>query len=248
MENNRGLAAVILAAGQGTRMRSDIAKVLHTICGKSMIQHVIDATRPLSPERVILVVGYQAEAVKEEIKEDGIEFAVQSERLGTGHAVLQAESLLARFSGTVMVLTGDTPMLRSGTLDSLHDHHIREKASATVLSAVLDDAAGYGRIIRDDQGGVLKIVEEKDATDEEKKVREINSGIFCFKGNELFSALHKVGRGNAQKEYYLTDVIGILRESGGKTAVYLCGDRREVNGINSIEQLKEAERLMKKDG
>ena len=248
MENKRDLAAVILAAGQGTRMESDIAKVLHRVCGKSMIQHVIDAMRPLSPERMILVVGHQAEAVMEEVKEYGIEFAKQSERLGTGHAVLQSESLLARFSGTVMVLTGDTPMLRSGTLSSLHDHHIKEKASATVLSAVLDDAAGYGRVIRDDQGGVLKIVEDKDATDAEKKVREINSGIFCFRGNELFSALHRVGRGNAQKEYYLTDVIGILREAGEKTAVYLCDDSREVKGINSIEQLKEAERLMKKDG
>ncbi len=248
MTDDLALAAVILAAGQGTRMRSDMAKVLHRICGKSMIKHVLDATLPLSPERTILVVGHQAEAVMEEVGRDGIEFAVQPERLGTGHAVLQSEPILDHFPGTVMVLNGDTPLLKSSTLDALRGHHLKEGASATVLSALLEDATGYGRIIRDDHGGVLKIVEEKDATDREKKVREINSGIFCFKRDRLFSSLHKVGRSNAQKEYYLTDVIGILQRSGEKTAVYLCQDRREVIGINSIEQLRDAERLMKEYG
>ena len=248
MTDEIALAAVILAAGQGTRMRSDKAKVLHKVCGKSMIKHVLDATRPLSPERTILVVGHQAEAVMEEAGRDGIEFAIQSERLGTGHAVQQSESILERFSGTVMVLNGDTPLLRSSTLNALREHHQKEDASATVLSAVIDDATGYGRFIRDDNGGVMKIVEEKDASEQEKTVREINSGIFCFKRDQLFSSLRKVDRRNAQKEYYLTDVIRILRGSGEKTSVYLCRDRREVIGINSIEQLGDAERLMREDG
>ncbi|MBN2072117.1 MAG: NTP transferase domain-containing protein [Candidatus Krumholzibacteriota bacterium] len=248
MKNDRDIAAVILAAGQGTRMNSDLAKVLHKVAGKSMIRHVIDAVSSLSPERLIVVVGHQAEAVKEESRGGKVRFALQSERLGTGHAVLQAQPLLDDFSGTVMVLTGDTPMLRGSTLRALLEHHIGEKASATVLSAVFDEAGGYGRIVKDEKDQFLKIVEDRDASEEEKAIREINSGIFCFQSEDLFPALRRVGRGNKQKEYYLTDVIGILREDGKKTAVFLCGDGVEVRGINDIEQLKEAERLMIKDG
>ncbi|MBU8920855.1 MAG: NTP transferase domain-containing protein [Bacteroidales bacterium] len=244
MSGNNGLAAVILAAGQGTRMKSDMAKVLHQLCGRPMIRYVVDAAGSIDPERIILVVGYQAEAVMKEMDGEDVEFALQEERLGTGHAVLQAGSLLEGFSGTVMVLTGDTPLLRSVTLAALLETHRDSCASATVLSAVLEDATGYGRIIKDKQGQFLKIVEHKDASDDEKKVNEINSGIFCFESRDLFSALAGVGKENAQGEYYLTDVMSILREEGRKTVVHLCLDRQEVMGINDVDQLKEAERLM----
>ncbi len=235
---------MILAAGQGTRMKSDMAKVLHKICGKPMIRYVVDAAGSIGPKRIILVVGHQAEAVMKEMDGENVEFALQKERLGTGHAVLQAGSLLEGFVGTIMVLTGDTPLLRPKTLAGLLETHLASGASATVLTAVLEDATGYGRVIKDTQGHFLKIVEHKDASDDEKKVNEINSGIFCFESRDLFSALARVGRENAQGEYYLPDVMSILRKDGRKTVVHLCPDRQEVMGINDVDQLKEAERLM----
>jgi bifunctional UDP-N-acetylglucosamine pyrophosphorylase/glucosamine-1-phosphate N-acetyltransferase len=244
MSGSNSLAAVILAAGQGTRMKSDMAKVLHKLCGRSMIRYVVDAAGSTAPNRIIIVVGHQAEAVMKEMDGEAVEFALQEERLGTGHAVLQAAPMLEGFSGTIMVLTGDTPLLRPETLAGLLETHRDSGASATVLTAVLEDAAGYGRIIKDKQGDFLKIVEHRDASDDEKKVNEINSGIFCFESDDLFSALASVGRENAQGEYYLTDVMSILRKEGRKTVVYLCADRQEVMGINDLDQLKEAERLM----
>lgn len=249
MSFEENLVAVVLAAGQGTRMKSDIAKVLHSVCGKSMIKYVVEAVDSLSPSRIILIVGHQAADVIEEIKGDRVEFAMQSQRLGTGHAMMQACPLLKGFSGTVMVLTGDTPLLRPATLQSLLEHHRREGASATVLSAKLDDAKGYGRILKDADGNFLKIVEHRDASEDEKKVKEINSGIFCFESDDLFSALDRIDRKNIQGEYYLTDVMGILRNEGKKTAVHLlCGSSDEVMGINDIEQLRKAERLMRING
>ena len=244
MSGSNSLAAVILAAGQGTRMKSDMAKVLHKLWGRSMIRYVVDAAGSTAPNRIILVVGHQAEAVMKEMGGEAVEFALQEERLGTGHAVLQAAPMLEGFSGTIMVLTGDTPLLRPETLAGLLETHRDSGASATVLTAVLEDAAGYGRIIKDKQGNFLKIVEHRDASDDEKKVNEINSGIFCFESDDLFSALASVGRENAQGEYYLTDVMSILRKKGRKTIVHLCADRQEVMGINDLDQLKEAERLM----
>ncbi|MCU0639312.1 MAG: NTP transferase domain-containing protein [Candidatus Krumholzibacteria bacterium] len=246
---NKGeLAAVILAAGQGKRMKSDLAKVLHKVCGRPMIRHVVDAARALGPGRIILIVGHQAEAVIEEMKDENVEFAIQSERLGTGHAVMQARPLLEDFDGTIMVLTGDTPLLRPSTLEGLLKRHLESGASATVLTTVLDDASGYGRIIKDAEGNFVKIVEHRDAGEAERAVREINSGIFCFKSPDLFHALRGIGRKNSQGEYYLTDVMAILLSEGKRVLVHRSDDRDELLGINDIAQLGEAERLMRENG
>lgn len=249
MSRSNGIVAIILAAGQGKRMRSDLAKVLHKLCGKSMIRYVVEAARSVSPSRIILVVGHQAESVKEEMGGEGdVEFVLQAERLGTGHAVMQAQPLLRDHGGNVMVLTGDTPLLRGETLQGLISHHLDREASATVLTAIVNDPGGYGRIIRNISGDLLEIVEDRDATPEQKEVREINSGIFCFRCADMFSALENVERENAQEEFYLTDVMGILRDQGKKTSVFPCVSPEEVLGINDLAQLEEAERLMRKNG
>jgi bifunctional UDP-N-acetylglucosamine pyrophosphorylase/glucosamine-1-phosphate N-acetyltransferase len=248
MIGDRPLAVVILAAGEGTRMKSDMAKVLHKICGKSMIRHILSTVARISPSRTIVVVGHQAEAVMAELDGENVEFVKQEKRLGTGHAAMQTEPLLARFEGTVMVLNGDTPLLGYGTLVALLAFHGWENASATVMSAVLDDPAGYGRIVRDYSSGLIGIVEDGDATDEQRAIKEINSGIFCFEREDLFDSLQRVGRRNVQGEYYLTDVMGIMKEEGKKTAVFTCENSKEVIGINDRAQLEEAERIMMADG
>lgn len=240
--------AVILAAGEGTRMKSGKAKVLHQVCGKSMIRHVVDAVKNAGLDKIIVVIGHQAEAVRDELEGEGVSFAVQKERLGTGHAVMQAGSLLDRHEGTVMILAGDTPLLRSETLREFYEFHGREGVSATVMSAVMDNADGYGRVIRDGKGDLLGIVEHGDATKEQKRIREINSGLFCFESADLFSALNKVDRRNVQGEYYLTDVMAILRGEGKRIAVYRCPRNTEVLGINDCDQLETARRLMRKNG
>ncbi len=246
---NKGkVAAVILAAGQGTRMKSDLAKVLHRVCGRPMIRYVVDSARAAGPGRIILVVGHQADAVIEEMKGENVEFAIQAERLGTGHAVMQTCPLLGDFEGTIMVLAGDTPLLRPSTLKELLERHLESGASATVLTTVLDDASGYGRIIKGADDNFLRIVEHRDATAAERSVREINSGIFCFKSADLFPALRKVGRKNSQGEYYLTDVMAILLAEGRKVLVHRSDDAGELLGINDIAQLGEAERLLKGNG
>ena len=248
MHERRSVAAVILAAGEGTRMKSDRAKVLHAVLGTPMIRLVVEAVRSLSPERIIVVVGHQAEAVMAVFAGEGIEFALQRERLGTGHAVMQARPLLEGFDGTVMVLTGDTPLLTGETLAALVEHHRSRGASATVLSAVTGDPSGYGRIVRDADGDLLRIVEHRDATDAERRIDEINSGIFCFEQRDLFRSLERVDRRNVQGEYYLTDVMEILRRAGHRTAVYRCPRSEEVMGVNDLDQLAEAERILRNDG
>ncbi|MBN1164217.1 MAG: NTP transferase domain-containing protein [Candidatus Krumholzibacteriota bacterium] len=248
MTDDRGTAALILAAGEGTRMKSSLAKVLHRVGGRSMIRHVLDSVRGISPHRIIVIVGHQAESVKEELSGERVEFVLQAQRLGTGHAALQARSLLEDFAGTVVVMNGDTPLLKTETLLDLLRFHGREEASATVLSAVVEDASGYGRIKRGEKGVCLGIIEHRDASEEEKKIKEINAGIFCFECADLFRALEKVKRGNVQGEYYITDVMGILRGEGKETRVYLCRDPHEVLGINDLQQLEAAERLMRENG
>jgi bifunctional UDP-N-acetylglucosamine pyrophosphorylase/glucosamine-1-phosphate N-acetyltransferase len=248
MIGDRPLAVIVLAAGEGTRMKSDLAKVLHEIGGKPMIRHVLDSIRKLSPSRIIIVVGHQAEAVIEELEGEKVEYAKQAERLGTGHAAMQTQSLLEKFEGTVMVVNGDTPLLGSATLSGLLAYHRWEGASATVMSAVLDDPSGYGRIVRNDDGDLVRIVEDADATDEQLGIKEINSGIFCFEKEDLFSSLERVDRRNVQGEYYITDVIAIIRGEGKRTAVFTCEKSEEIIGINDISQLREAERIMMENG
>lgn len=248
MNSHHELAALILAAGEGTRMKSPIAKVLHTLCGRSMIRYVIDAVRTVSPRRIIVVVGHQAEAVADELDGENLEFVVQKERLGTAHAAMMAEPVLDGFDGTLLVLNGDTPLLTAATLREFVAHHRDGEAAATVLSAELDDPTGYGRIIRDGDGALLRIVEHKDATVDERETHEINSGIFCFECESLFAALGKVGRRNVQGEYYITDVMEILHRDGRKTAVYRCDESDRVIGINDLDQLRAAERMIRGDG
>jgi bifunctional UDP-N-acetylglucosamine pyrophosphorylase/glucosamine-1-phosphate N-acetyltransferase len=238
------MVGVILAAGLGTRMKSDLVKVLHPVCGRSMVAYVIDALTQAGAERIVAVVGHQSERV-EQCFGERIEYALQSRQLGTGHAVMQTEPLLAGFSGTVIVANGDAPLLQAETLHNLVEYHRQHQLAATVLTAVLENPTGYGRVIRDVAGNVLRIVEHRDATATERAVREINTGMYAFSGEYLFEALAQVGTGNAQGEFYLTDVISILRAKGLNVGAMAVADAREALGINDRVQLAEADRLMR---
>lgn len=244
MEDQRGTSAIVLAAGMGKRMQSDLAKVLHPVLGRPMLDHVLDAVRAAGVGRVVVVIGHQAERVRSAMAGRGVEFVLQAEQLGTGHAVRQAEPLLGDEPGTVLVLCGDTPLLTAETLRDLRDTHRATRAAATVLSAELDDPTGYGRVVRGPDGAVLRIVEHKDASPEERRVREINSGLFAFEVADLFSALAEVRADNQQGEFYLTDTLEILRRRGCRISAQRCRDRREVLGINTLEQLREVEEIM----
>ncbi|UCG52438.1 MAG: NTP transferase domain-containing protein [Candidatus Latescibacterota bacterium] len=230
-------AAVILAAGKGTRMPADKPKVMHEIEGKPMVIHVIDAIRGVFGSDIYVVVGYMAEQVVAACHNEDVEFVYQREQLGTGHAVLQCEDALRDITGTVAVLNGDVPCLRTRTIEGFLDYHDSEAAAATVLTAVLENPTGYGRIVRAPDDSLLKIVEQKDATSAEKKICEINSGLFCFDKSPLFDALKSTDRDNAQNEYYLTDVIGVLKSRGEPVRAYCVADPREVSGVNTEEEL-----------
>lgn len=231
--------AVVLAAGKGTRMKSSLPKVLHTICGKPMVEHVLDATREAGVEKNIVVIGYGAEKVEEALSQQA-QFVYQKEQLGTGHAVMQAKELLADYNGPVLVVCGDTPLLTAKTLSQLLEWHKNQQAVATILTSIMDKPTGYGRIIRNDQGGVVKIVEEKDASSAEKLVQEINTGTYCFDSQALFKALEKITPNNAQGEYYLTDVIGLFVEDNLPVAAIAAADVLETMGVNSRQHLAEA--------
>ena len=239
------LVTVILAAGKGTRMKSKLPKVLHKAAGKPMLQHVLDAAKGAGAKRNIVVVGFGGEQVKEAMG-DQAEFVVQAEQLGTGHAVRQAEPLLKDEQGTVVVLCGDTPLVTSDLIAKLYEGHKAAGAKATVLTAIMPDATGYGRIIRTAEGDVARIVEQKDATEAERQVKEVNSGIYCFECQDLFAALEKVGCDNAQGEYYLPDVLGILREQGEKIWAVAADDYESTLGINSRVQLAGAEKILRR--
>lgn len=239
------LVTVILAAGKGTRMKSKLPKVLHKAGGKTMLQHVIDAAKAAGAKRNIVVTGFGGEMVREAIGNQA-EFVTQTEQLGTGHAVLQTKELLKDETGTVMVLCGDTPLLTGALLKKLYDEHVAAAAKATVLTAIMPDATGYGRIIRSADGSVEKIVEHKDATEEERKVREVNSGIYCFAAKDLFEALSHVTNDNAQGEYYLPDVLEILKKKGEKIWAVAADDYEDTLGINSRLQLAGAEKILRR--
>jgi bifunctional UDP-N-acetylglucosamine pyrophosphorylase / glucosamine-1-phosphate N-acetyltransferase len=236
-KTNTSLAAVILAAGQGKRMHSDLPKVLHEVAGRPMVLHVIDAVRAIGASPVIVVTGYEAERVEEACANAEVVFVRQARQLGTGHAVMQAEPELSGHAGTIIVLNGDVPGLRPATIREFVDYHGAQQAAATVLTATLPDPAGYGRIVRDEAGRLLRIVEHRDASEEELAIREINSGLFCFSASGLFAALHRVTPRNAQNEYYLTDVIGLLASEGKQVAAWRIEDPREVAGVNNPEEL-----------
>ncbi|MFB5763041.1 bifunctional UDP-N-acetylglucosamine diphosphorylase/glucosamine-1-phosphate N-acetyltransferase GlmU [Paenibacillus medicaginis] len=236
--------AVILAAGQGKRMKSKLYKVLHPVCGKPMVGHVSDTIRQVGVSRSIAVVGHGAEAVQAYLG-DAAEYVLQTEQLGTGHAVKMAKELLAQENGTTIVICGDTPLVTTETLESLIRLHEERGAAATILTAHLDQPQGYGRVIRDASGSVTKIVEQKDCTPAEDRVQEINTGTYCFDNAKLFSALERITNQNAQQEYYLTDVIGIMRGDGDGIEAYMTNDPAESIGVNDRIALSEAERLMR---
>jgi bifunctional UDP-N-acetylglucosamine pyrophosphorylase / glucosamine-1-phosphate N-acetyltransferase len=236
--------AIVLAAGQGKRMKSKLYKVLHPVCGKPMVSHVLDTVREASCERAVVIVGHGSEAVKETLG-SSVEYALQAEQLGTGHAVMQAKDLLGREEGVTVVICGDTPLIRTETVDALIELHTKLGAGATIMTAQLNDPSGYGRIVRGDEGSVLRIVEQKDCSPEEAQIREINAGTYCFDNRKLFAALERVTNENAQGEYYLTDVIGIMQKQGDLVAAYLTEDPAEAIGVNDRIALGEAERLMR---
>jgi len=229
--------AVILAAGHGTRMRSDIPKVLHEIDGRPMVRYVIDAVHEAGFLRVVVVIGYEGERVRDACDGTGVEYAWQHEQLGTGHAVQQAEPFVDDSVGTVVVLNGDVPGLRAATLQGLVGYHRAKSASATVLTARLADPMGYGRIVRNESGALLRIVEHRDADEATRRINEINSGMFCFESKALFPSLRRAGRDNTQGEYYLTDVIELLRSEGRGVEAWCIPDAREVAGVNTEEEL-----------
>ncbi|QNQ81778.1 bifunctional UDP-N-acetylglucosamine diphosphorylase/glucosamine-1-phosphate N-acetyltransferase GlmU [Lactobacillus sp. PV012] len=236
---------VILAAGKGTRMKSKLYKVLHKVAGKSMVEHVVTAAEGTNPNKIITVVGTGAAKVKDVLK-DRSEFAFQKEQLGTGDAVMAASELLKDLEGVTLVATGDTPLFTSETFNNLFKEHETSGNSATVLTAKAPNPYGYGRIIRDEAGNVLRIVEQKDGNEAELAVDEINTGVFAFNNKELFEALKQVGNNNAQGEYYLTDVLEIMRKAGKKVGAYQMPDFSESLGVNDRVALAQATKLMRK--
>jgi bifunctional UDP-N-acetylglucosamine pyrophosphorylase/glucosamine-1-phosphate N-acetyltransferase len=240
----QNLFAVVLAAGKGTRMKSSKHKVLHTVCGKPMIDHILAQLSKLGTSKTIVVVGYQKESVQEYLG-DRVILVEQTEQLGTAHAVLQTEPILRDQPGITLVLNGDHPLFTSETFAKLIETHRRSRAAATVLTADLGDPTGYGRIVRGEDGNVERIVEHKDATEEERKITEINTGTFCFDNQKLFAALKQVNNDNAQGEYYLPDVISILRKQGETVAAMMIEDANEAMGVNDRVQLAEAEKYMR---
>ena len=238
------LVAVILAAGKGTRMRSKYPKVLHKVGGKPMLQHVIDAATVAGCDEKVIIVGHEAELVEEMVGTQG-KIALQAEQLGTGHAVMQTAEALKDFTGTALILCGDTPLLEGEELKKFCEAHKASGAAATVLTAVMVDPFGYGRIVRDANGNVQAIVEQKDATEEQKAIKEINTGIYCMECPLMFDVLATLTNDNAQGEYYLTDVLEKLNKAGQKVGGVITEDSDMVMGINSRKQLSVAEGVMR---
>lgn len=225
-------------------MKSKLYKVLHPVCGKPMVEHVVDEALKLSLSKLVTIVGHGAEEVKKQLS-DKSEYALQAEQLGTAHAVKQAQPFLADEKGVTIVICGDTPLLTAETMEQMLKEHTQREAKATILTAVAEDPTGYGRIIRGENGAVQKIVEHKDASKEERLVTEINTGTYCFDNEALFRAIDQVSNDNAQGEYYLPDVIEILKNEGETVAAYQTGNFQETLGVNDRVALSQAEQFMK---
>ena len=240
-----GIHVVILAAGKGTRMRSSRAKVLHEIAGLSLIEHVLRIAETLSPATTVVIVGHGADQVEQALaKRPGLVFALQEPQLGTGHALLQAESALQGQQGTVVLLSGDVPLLRPATIGRVVQHHHDRGAAATVVTALVDDPAGYGRIVRTG-GEISAIVEHRDASEQQRRINEINSGIYAFELGPLFEAVRQIGSGNAQNEYYLPDLVRMYRERGLGVETVVLDDPTEILGVNSRQELAELAAIMR---
>ncbi len=233
-----GIASVILAAGKGTRMKSEMVKVLHPLLGVPMLSYTLDLSlKDIVAEKTIVVVGYQAERIQERFKGVPVGWALQREQLGTGHAVVQALPLLRDFEGTVLILCGDVPLVQAETLRSFINAFWEIEPVLSVLTAVVEEPFGYGRVLRNQEGWLERIVEEKDASEEERQIREINTGIYCVKASFLSEGLKEIGQENAQGEYYLTDLVEIAREKGVRCTAHMVADALEVMGINTRADL-----------
>ena len=239
-----GVAAVILAAGKGTRMKSQKAKVLHPLAGKPMVHYPLAAAREVGADPLVLVVGHQGDEVRESLGDKGLTFVTQAEQLGTGHALLCAAEALQGFRGDLLLLCGDVPLIRAETLSRLLNYHRQEGAALTVLTATLDDASGYGRIVREGDS-LTAIVEEKDASEEQKTIREINTGLYVFSAPFVFEALRSIGCDNAQGEYYLTDTVAAARGAGHRVRAMQVPDAIETLGVNDRSQLAEAAAVLR---
>jgi bifunctional UDP-N-acetylglucosamine pyrophosphorylase/glucosamine-1-phosphate N-acetyltransferase len=239
------LHVVLLAAGKGTRLKSALAKVAHRAAGSTLIEHVLRAADPLKPVSTTVVIGHQPEQVRAALAaRPGVGFAVQEPQLGTGHALLQAAPLLEGKQGHILLLYGDVPLVRTATLERLASHHVESGAAATVLTALFDDPTGYGRIVRTD-GRISAIVEQRDATEAQRAIREINSGIYLFDLAPLFDAIRALGSRNAQGEYYLTDLVAVYRDRGLKFETVVLDDPTEIVGVNSRRELADVSRILR---
>ena len=237
---NKNFFIGILAAGKGARMKSDIPKVLHTLGDKAIIDYVLETAYKLNPEKIFTVVGFKKELVINHIDNPKIEYVEQKEQLGTGHAVLQLSNKLYGKSGHLLILYGDVPNIKHSTLLPMVDEHIKENIDATMITAVVENPTGYGRIIRDNSGNLIKIIEEKDCNESEKTIKEMNPGIYIFKISELFKNLERVKSNNKSKEYYLTDVIELINNNGIVKTKKI-DNPKEIMGINTIKQLESFE-------
>jgi bifunctional UDP-N-acetylglucosamine pyrophosphorylase/glucosamine-1-phosphate N-acetyltransferase len=231
------LGIILLAAGQGTRMKSDLPKVLHSLGGKALFLHTIETAQRLGPERVAVVVGHGADAVRQAYNGNGVTWAIQDKQLGTGHAVLCAQEAFNGFAGEIIILSGDVPLIQENTLRAMIERHRRRNAAATLLTAVLEDPKGYGRVLRDDQGNLTGIVEEKDASDVQRKIREVNAGVYVASAPFLFAALSGVKNNNQQGEYYLPDIVAVGLDRGATIETATAEDAREMMGVNTREEL-----------
>ena len=239
------ILAIILSAGEGKRMKSENSKVLHKVCGKSMIECVRDAVKMAGISNIVAVVGHKKEQVKEQLK-NSVKYAIQETQKGTGHAVKMAEEYITNKDGHVLVLCGDTPLITPETIKNTIKFHKENDFAVTIISAKMDNPFGYGRIVRDENNQVVKIVEQKDTTNKQAEIKEVNSGMYCFKTSCLLSALKELNTNNSQGEYYLTDTIEILIKKGEKAGAIEVLDNDEILGINNRVQLEKANQIMKK--
>ncbi|MDD5558395.1 bifunctional UDP-N-acetylglucosamine diphosphorylase/glucosamine-1-phosphate N-acetyltransferase GlmU [Candidatus Methylomirabilis sp.] len=238
------LCTVILAAGQGTRMRSKLPKVTHLVAGMPMIAYVVEACRSFRAKRTLVIVGYQADSVEEALADEAVEFVCQPEQRGTAHALLYTREALTGFDGDLLVVSGDTPLLTSATLDGLLQAHREARALATVLTAEVAEPTGYGRIVRSARGELLRIVEELEATPQERQLHEINAGVYCFSALALFDALQAIRPSAVKGELYLPDAIALLRDRDGGVQACRASDPDEVRGVNTRADLAEIHRLL----